>query len=99
VTVPTFQSYPDRGCKLAPKCLECPLPVCKEDMASNGRRGLAVVKADIRDERDAAIREQRKNEGSTAKELAAEFELTERTIYRILWVGQMDLRSEYELSS
>jgi hypothetical protein len=24
--------YPDRGCELAPRCLECPLPRCRFDL-------------------------------------------------------------------
>lgn len=30
-TLPENTRYPDKGCKLAEACLDCPLPVCKED--------------------------------------------------------------------
>ena len=29
---PRFADYPDRGCWLAPSCLDCPLPVCRHDL-------------------------------------------------------------------
>ena len=88
MTAPTFQPYLDRGCKLAPKCLACPLPVCKEDMASSlGPGWHTVYQAPMRAQRDAAIRTKRTTEGTTAKDLAVEFQLTERTIYKIFARG------------
>lgn len=29
---PTYEDYPDKGCNVAPRCLDCPLPQCKEDV-------------------------------------------------------------------
>ena len=31
---------PDTGCEVAPRCLECPLPLCKHDMPRR-KQGLA----------------------------------------------------------
>jgi len=31
---PIYGKYPDRGCNLAPSCLDCPLPQCKHDRYS-----------------------------------------------------------------
>jgi hypothetical protein len=32
IDVDTLACEPDRGCEASPSCLECPLPVCLEDL-------------------------------------------------------------------
>ena len=44
---PRFADYPDRGCWLAPSCLECPLPACRHDLPPDLlRKVLARLRAE-----------------------------------------------------
>ena len=64
----------DEGCDLFPSCLNCPLPRCRYD--KEGRR----AKNELRDEEISRL----KGEGQSVKELADRFELSKRTVHRIL---------------
>ena len=71
-------NLPDSGCDLSPSCLNCPLPVCKYDVAGPQRR--AMLRR-VKDQRNAAyIRDQ----GLSAPEAAAALGVTTRTVFRIL---------------
>ena len=75
---PTYEDYPDRGCQVAPRCQDCPLPQCKHDnpryAQANGwfsAKRWEPIKADL-----AA--------GVLSKpEIAAKHGKTERTVFRI----------------
>ena len=48
---PTASHYVDDGCEVSPKCLECPLPLCRYDDPQGfenwqeGRRGQGTVRS------------------------------------------------------
>ena len=66
--------YVDAGCSLFPKCLECPLPRCRYDMRKwELRKTIRNLKI-----------KQGLDEGRTIKELAEEYGLSERTIWRVV---------------
>lgn len=50
--------HPDVGCRMAPKCLECPLEVCIEDEPWRGQASstrIAAISRETRLNRDAEI--------------------------------------------
>ena len=74
---PVIDHYEDKGCEVAPTCLECPLPRCKfDDMEWFGKyRRMA------RDLRMASIIDQ---EGLSITDAAERFSITPRTVFRVL---------------
>ena len=79
--LPEFFPYRDEGCEVAPSCLRCPLLQCKYDdpLAYQSRK---------RGQRDEAVMDARKQEGATITELARRFDLSIRTVHRILARGR-----------
>ena len=73
---PEVFRYEDHGCEVAPKCLECPLPVCRYTL----KGGLRAVHNMVR---DARIRE-RHAAHTTASAIAVEEGISLRTVYRVL---------------
>ena len=69
-------SHVNTGCSLFPKCLECPLPRCRYDMRAGGWELRKTI-------RNLKIK-QGLDEGRTIKELAEEYGLSERTIWRVV---------------
>ena len=67
--------YKDTGCDLHPKCLECPLPMCKYD--DPDRR--VPMRRDVRDAQIIDLLAQ----GVKIPNVAAEVGTSERTVYRI----------------
>lgn len=39
---PAWNDHPDRGCEVAPRCLECPLPQCRYDRPGQAERAAAL---------------------------------------------------------
>ena len=76
-TLPENTNYRDDGCDISSSCLACPLPVCKFDQPGWMRR-------DSRHERDEAVVRARRDEELGVVELADRFQLSSRTIHRIL---------------
>jgi len=72
--VPTFIDHPDKGCDVAPLCVECPLPFCKYDNPK-------AYHSWQKDERDSVITADMPN--LSQKQLAAKYGLSVRTIQRI----------------
>lgn len=70
---PEFTDYPDNGCDLAPRCLECPLPACRYEMLP--KQGAAWVLA----ERIQRLIDQ----GLTADQVAADLGISRRTVFRV----------------
>jgi len=70
----------DQGCDLAPYCLKCPLPRCRYDLKWSGDRRSRAA----RNRRDREILRQRTAAGRGVAELATEFDLSKRTIQRII---------------
>jgi len=75
--LPDYSEYPDQGCDLSPSCLRCPLPKCRHDKQEGGRRVSKRL-------RDLEIFRQRTASGRSISELATEFDLSKRTIQRII---------------
>ena len=71
---PQWDSHPDNGCSVAPKCVECPLSMCRYEYPT-GLRGLRNL------DRDKGIREMFPLTSVTV--IAAELGISERTVYRV----------------
>ena len=80
-TEPQWDSYPDKGCELYPKCLNCERePGCKHDDES-GTRGRQIpleIRQQIIELHDG---------GASLKDLAHEFRRDPRSIVRIVSNG------------
>lgn len=77
---PEYLSYRDEGCELAAACLECPFPLCVYDDPSLARSFQAQQRA-----RDMALK---RRAGFSVKEIAAEYDVTRRTVSRS--IGQYE---------
>jgi hypothetical protein len=75
--LPDYSEYRDQGCDLSPSCLKCPLPKCRHDKQEGGRRASKRL-------RNLEIFRQRTASGRSISELAKEFDLSKRTIQRII---------------
>ena len=75
--LPDYSEYRDQGCDLSPSCLRCPLPKCRHDKQEGGRRVSKRL-------RDLEIFRQRTASGRSISEMATEFDLSKRTIQRII---------------
>ena len=75
--LPDYSEYRDQGCDLSPSCLRCPLPKCRHDKQEGGRRVSKRL-------RDLDIFRQHTASGRSISELATEFDLSKRTIQRII---------------
>ncbi len=70
-TLRHYSIPPDRGCEVAPKCLECPLPQCKHDDPLGYVRQLRLDK-------DARMLEEIEQRGLSVDEAAQAFRITPR---------------------
>lgn len=70
----------DRGCEIAPHCLECPLPECRYLMPPK-RAGALIAAARVRALTEA---------GRTADQIAAELGMSRRTVFRLKKYGSGD---------
>lgn len=75
--LPDYSDYRDQGCDLSPYCLQCPLPRCRYDVEAKGKRSARL-------QRDNEIFRQHTAAGKSAVELATGFDLSKRTIQRII---------------
>jgi len=73
--LPEHVRYHDEGCDLFPSCLNCPLPQCRYD----GPERRQVAK-ELRNEEVIRLH----SGGETIKGLARRYEVSTRTIYRIV---------------
>lgn len=67
--------FPDHGCRYAPRCLTCPLPLCVFDDPGWKRRERLW-------ERDREIL-RRLRRGEAIPEIAALFNVSDRAVYRV----------------
>lgn len=72
---PEWADYRDDGCELAPSCLACPLPVCKEDVG-----GARMLHNYMRAIRIYAFRDA----GGTINDIAWAERVSRRTVFRVL---------------
>ena len=75
--VPEEFPYRDDGCEISPSCLRCPLPMCKYDDPVWFQR-------EKRRERDEEVLSAMRMQNLTVPEAAARFDISQRTIFRIL---------------
>ncbi len=78
--LPEQLDWRDDGCEVAPACLECPLPRCRYD-EPGGLRGL------LNESRDAEVLQAR-SRGQTIGEIATRFDISRRSVFRILRRGR-----------
>ena len=76
-SLPEEWEYRDEGCDLAPSCLNCPFPRCRYDEEG----GIAGF---MRRKRDSELRRLRQEEGLSPLELAERFNVSLRSVYRII---------------
>ena len=75
--IPERYPYQDTGCDISPSCLRCTLPQCKHDDPGWLRR----VQQQQRDQQVLAALQ---SHSLSIAEAAARFDLSQRTIFRIL---------------
>jgi len=75
--LPENLRYRDEGCDLSPSCLNCRLPVCRYDHPSGTRRLRTLG-------RDQEIVRLRRRERLPIDALARRFDVSRRTVFRIL---------------
>lgn len=76
-TLPEQVRYRDEGCDLSPSCLNCRLPICRYDLPGGTRRLRTLP-------RDEEITRLRRCERLPIDALARRFEVSRRTVFRIL---------------
>ena len=82
-TLPEYFPYRDDGClEVSGSCLRCPLPRCKYDSDASGNR--TWLQRERRAQRDSRVIQVRCQEGVTIPELAQRFDISQRTVHRIL---------------
>ena len=75
--LPDYFDYCDQGCDLFPSCLRCPLPRCRYDEQTGGKRAATRL-------RDKELLRQRGLAGRSVAELARSFGVSKRTVQRII---------------
>ncbi len=73
---PEFCHYKDEGCELASSCLNCPFPQCTLDIPRGKQQFL-------KGQRDKKILEGYR-QGKKVARLAEEFDISQRTVQRVL---------------
>ena len=74
---PEYCQYRDEGCEFAASCLNCPLPKCIYELPGGRQQWL-------KESRDTEVVRRFAEEGKGVKELALMFEVSQRTIQRVL---------------
>ena len=74
--LPEHAGYKDDGCSVSPSCLSCPLPRCRYE-EKGGLRGMMLA---MRDEELLQAR----IGGASIDDLATQFRVSKRTVFRIL---------------
>lgn len=73
--LPEDSHYEDSGCKLAPKCLECPLPRCRYDVHGGNQ-------VFVKQRRKLKVTELRK-QGYSPPEIAKLLNISIRSVHRL----------------
>ena len=84
MSVPTYKTHPDKGCRFAPSCLNCPFPKCKLDELGTG-----IIRAKKRNRNEEICR--RFKQGESVKELTQAFKVSRRTIQRVITKGGVNV--------
>lgn len=75
--LPEFTSFKDMGCDIHPRCLTCPLPKCRYDEPG-------WLQREERTRRDTEILQARADYAMPVIELAERYNVSTRTVHRIL---------------
>ena len=75
--LPEYTNYTDTGCDIHPSCLTCPLVRCRYDEPGGARRIFSEA-------RDGAISRLRQEGRVPIEDLARQFGVSRRTIFRVL---------------
>jgi hypothetical protein len=75
--LPEYCHYQDDGCEFADSCLNCPFPECIYAQPGGRQQWLKSL-------RDSEVLKLFTDKGKRVKELAAMFDVSQRTIQRIL---------------
>ena len=75
--VPEHFPYRDDGCEVSPSCLSCPLPICKYDDP-------AWFQREKQKKKDRRVIAALRGDGLSVQEVAVRFDISQRTIFRIL---------------
>lgn len=78
--LPEHTHYRDNGCEVSPRCVECPLPRCRYELPG----GLSGLRRRGRNANVLAFHRR----GSSIDTLARDFNLSRRTIFRIVASGR-----------
>ena len=68
--------YLDTGCSLHPSCLECPLPMCAEDLDPLNKQTLKPKVKDLRNMRIMSL----VANGRSVREIAIQLKISPRTV-------------------
>lgn len=82
-SLPEHRTYTDEGCSVAPRCLACPLPQCRYDVAGGAR----TIRNAARDPQILAAHAA----GASIDSLVAQFAVKRRTVFRVLRASQKDV--------
>ncbi len=74
--LPENTRYKDDGCSVSPSCFTCPLPRCRYEEPG----GLRAVLNQMRDSEILALKQQ----GVPVEDLALRFQVSRRTVFRVL---------------
>jgi hypothetical protein len=74
--LPENTRYRDDGCSISESCFTCPLPRCRYEEPG----GLRAVLNELRDREILAL----KQDGMPVEELADRFQVSRRTVFRVL---------------
>jgi helix-turn-helix resolvase-like protein len=83
-SLPEMMRYRDDGCEINPHCLTCPLPRCRYEEPG----GLKGLLNGMRDREIVALRER----GMAIEDIADTFEVSKRTVFRILTERYKEVR-------
>lgn len=78
-SLPEYHAYPDRGCDLAPRCLQCPFPTCRYDT----ERGLLELHRKARSEQIRTLQHQ----GVPIGDIAQRTGVSRRTVLSAVQMG------------
>ena len=80
VSIEPMADYPDTGCRYFDACLSCPLPECLEDHPL----ALSEYRTRLRRARERELLNEMHRDGLSIEQAAWRFDVTPRTIYRML---------------
>lgn len=81
--LPESIHYRDEGCSVAPRCLDCPLPKCRFDVAG----GVRAIRNAARDPMIIAA----SAGGASVDAISTQFGVSRRVVFRVLQASRKDV--------